>query len=210
MRVSAKVKEQTGKAIRRAAGRLFARQGFAATTTREIAAAAGIATGTLFNYYETKEALALELVADALEGDGEEASDDAASGASVAPTLEESLFVLIVRDLRALEGLRAVVGQVLEAGLSPFAAGAAAGARVRAAHLERVGAAMAARGMADPGPVAMHLYWTLYVGVLAFWAADASPKQEDTLSVVDQATRMFARSLAHEGGSGGSEQRSDT
>lgn len=193
MRVTAKAKQETDRAIRKAATKLFARQGFAATTTRQIAEAAGIAAGTLFNYYESKEALALELIADAL--DGEDAPAPPRAG-----TLEESLFSLIVRDLKALEGLRAAVGQVLEAGLSPFSADTSeAATRMRSAHLERAAAAMAAHGTRDPGPVSMHLYWTLYVGVLAFWAADGSPNQEDTLAVVDQATRMFAGSLARDG-----------
>lgn len=47
-------KAATRRAIREAAARLFAERGYADTTTREIAEAAGIATGTLFNYAPTK------------------------------------------------------------------------------------------------------------------------------------------------------------
>src|SRR5208337_5681438 len=43
--------------IKRAARKLFARKGFEATTTREIAAAADIGAGTLFLYAGTKEDL---------------------------------------------------------------------------------------------------------------------------------------------------------
>jgi hypothetical protein len=35
------------------------------------------------------------------------------------------------------------------------------------------------------------LYWTLYTGVLAFWSKDASPRQEDTLALLDQSLAMF-------------------
>ena len=35
------------------------------------------------------------------------------------------------------------------------------------------------------------MYWTLYTGVLAFWAGDKSPKQEDTLALLDQSLAMF-------------------
>jgi AcrR family transcriptional regulator len=45
--------------ITRAARTLFARKGFDATTTHEIAAKADIGTGTLFNYAKTKEDLLL-------------------------------------------------------------------------------------------------------------------------------------------------------
>jgi hypothetical protein len=36
------------------------------------------------------------------------------------------------------------------------------------------------------------MYWALYTGVLAIWAADKSPKQEDTLALLDQSLNMFA------------------
>ena len=52
-------KAKTRKAILRAALELFAEKGFYQTTTRAIARKAGIAEGTLFNYFETKEDLAL-------------------------------------------------------------------------------------------------------------------------------------------------------
>jgi len=38
----------------------------------------------------------------------------------------------------------------------------------------------------------MQLYWTLYLGVIAYWAADDSPNQEDTLALLDQSTKLFA------------------
>ena len=70
MRVSAATKVATRERILQAALRLFAAQGFEATTTRDIAQAAEIATGTLFNYFPTKDAvvacLAGEAAADAL------------------------------------------------------------------------------------------------------------------------------------------------
>jgi hypothetical protein len=39
---------------------------------------------------------------------------------------------------------------------------------------------------------ALQLYWTLYAGVLAFWATCPSPKQEDTLALIDDSLDMFA------------------
>jgi len=50
---------KTRAKITRAARTLFARKGFDATTTQEIAARADIGTGTLFNYAKTKEDLLL-------------------------------------------------------------------------------------------------------------------------------------------------------
>jgi len=52
-------KKKTKQAILAAALRLFAEKGFYHTSTRAISRKAGIAEGTLFNYFETKEDLAL-------------------------------------------------------------------------------------------------------------------------------------------------------
>jgi hypothetical protein len=40
--------------------------------------------------------------------------------------------------------------------------------------------------------VTLQLYWTLYLGVVAYWAADDSPHQEDTLALLDRSTKLFA------------------
>lgn len=54
-------KQQTLAAIVEAATKLFAEKGYEGTRTREIAEAAGIATGTLFNYAPTKSDVVLLL-----------------------------------------------------------------------------------------------------------------------------------------------------
>ena len=54
-------KEKTRRAILEAALGLFAQKGFYQTTTKAISRKARIAEGTLFNYFETKEDLALYL-----------------------------------------------------------------------------------------------------------------------------------------------------
>src|SRR5688572_32894420 len=100
VRVTAETKLQTDRAIRDAARRLFAGQGFEATSTREIAKEAGIAIGTLFNYYPTKEDLALDLIDEALEIG---LASYARRIETLAPaTLEEDLFALIAAGLRTL------------------------------------------------------------------------------------------------------------
>lgn len=195
MRVTARVKEATEKAIRAGARRLFVRRGLDGTSTREIAQAAGIAAGTLFNYFPSKEALAVSIAAEAFaagRGQGRRRLD--APGAARPASAEEDLFALIACDIRALEPIRGFVAEVLEAGFSPFAAGAvsADASAIRIERLEDAGAALARHGLegAATGP-AMHLYWALYLGVLSFWCRDASPKQEDTWALLDQSVRMF-------------------
>src|SRR4051794_260709 len=55
----AQTKAATQRKILKAALRLFQLRGFDATTTKQIARAAGIAEGTIFNYFRTKEEIAL-------------------------------------------------------------------------------------------------------------------------------------------------------
>jgi len=52
-------KQQTHDAIVAEAGRLFGEQGFQATTMEEIARAAGVSAGTLYNYFGTKNTVLL-------------------------------------------------------------------------------------------------------------------------------------------------------
>ena len=55
----ARKKARTRAEIQRAAFRLFGEQGYAATTTDQIADLADVSPGTLFRYFPTKEALVL-------------------------------------------------------------------------------------------------------------------------------------------------------
>jgi AcrR family transcriptional regulator len=52
---------ETQTRILRAARKLFARRGFDATTTRDLAQEAGVAEGTLFRHFENKKAILVEV-----------------------------------------------------------------------------------------------------------------------------------------------------
>src|SRR3954463_7907213 len=103
MRVTAETKIATRQQIVSAADELFREKGFAETTTRDIARAAGIASGTLFNYFATKEALLARLAADAV---GEACEDVSAKTGATSQTLEEDFFALTGAPLRNLKPLR--------------------------------------------------------------------------------------------------------
>ncbi|MGF1481555.1 MAG: TetR/AcrR family transcriptional regulator [Cyanophyceae cyanobacterium] len=53
--------EETRRRILKAALRLFARKGFDATTTRDLATAANVAEGTIFRHFNTKKAILVEV-----------------------------------------------------------------------------------------------------------------------------------------------------
>mgnify|MGYP000920406409 CR=1 FL=1 len=204
MRVTPQAKAQTEQAILEHARRLFTRKGLEATSTREIATAAGIAVGTLFNYHASKEALALAIAADAFAAGREEAQRRLeACGPN---SLEADLFTLIACDLRALQGIRPFVGELLDAGLAPFVGGSptADASPIRAHRLADAHAVLTRHGAGLGGtPALMHLYWSLYLGVLSFWAGDPSPNQEDTLALLDRSVRMFAGAVRPAPGASG-------
>ena len=200
MRVSAETKAATRETILRTARRLFAEKGYDATRTRDIAVAAGIAAGTLFNYFPTKEAVVACLAAEAV---GEALAESNGAAPSSARTLEEDLFDLVASGLRKLKPLRKHLPALLETALSPLAAGAGPhddATSLRVAHLEAVAARARRHGAEQLSATALQLYWTLYTGVLVFWANDRSPKQEDTLALLDESINMFVGWLREQPG----------
>jgi AcrR family transcriptional regulator len=192
MRITNDAKEATRRRILDTARRLFARDGFDAAATRDLAQQAGIAAGTLFNYFPTKEALVVALAAEALQS-----ARDAFDGGRRGESVEEDLFTLVATALRHLELLRGYLRPVLEGALSPLAGAATAGQgeSIRVEHLETVGQVLCRHGQGELSFVTAHLYWALLCGVLAFWVEDGSAHQEDTLAVLDQAVKMFVRAL---------------
>ena len=193
MRISTQAREQNRVRILACARELFLERGYGATTTRDLARAAGIASGTLFNYFPSKESLALELFRLALERGHQR-------WRSLEPrpkTLAEDLFALIAAELRELEELRAILADVLEQALSPLAHARqdTPAESVRVGELELIEELLCRHGAARSSSVSLHLYWTLWYGVLGFCAADSSPGQEETLAVLDHSMRLFADSV---------------
>jgi AcrR family transcriptional regulator len=194
MRITAEAKTATRQRILTVAAQLFQKQGWESATTRDIATGAGIANGTLFNYFPSKEAIAAALIEDALAGSYKEFSRRRTGQES----LEEDLFSLVWTGLKGLRKSRKFLAPAVEAIFSPLAqpSRAEAGASVRIRHLETVEQIMVDHGISRPLPaVVQQLYWTLHLGVFAYWAADDSPNQEDTLALLDRSLKLFAGSF---------------
>ena len=188
MRVTAEAKESTRRKILDAAQELFRTTGFEATTTRDIAKAAGIATGTLFNYFPTKEAIVTTLVVDSHARPTRHLVNEQHE------SLEEALFAQAAAGLRVLKPYRKYLTPVLDTALSPLAEARRddLSQSLRTDHLERVVELARQHGLdAALTPMALQMYWTLYLGMLSFWTNDKSPKQEDTLALLDQSLAMF-------------------
>lgn len=194
MRVTAETKSATRHQILDSAASLFARDGWQSATTRAIALEAGIATGTLFNYFSTKEAIAATLIAEALEQAGEAFR----AGRRPDDSLEADLFLLIWSGLRSLREFRNFLGPAAATIFSPLARQTAdsPGDAIRLGHLELMHSILISHGFPSDLPaVTMQLYWTLYMGVFAYWTADDSPGQEDSLALLDQSLKLFTAAL---------------
>lgn len=193
MRVTAKVKEQTEESILATARTLFVRTGVEGTSTRDIAKSAKIGVGTLFNYFPSKEDLALAIVAPVFEAGRIDALARIDRAAAAGSSLEADLFTLMASDLRALSELRQVVGELVDLCLGRFSGGPdERAAAIRVARVSEAERILERYGVtACTSTSVMHLYWSLYLGVLSFWARDESPNQEDTLALLDQGIRMF-------------------
>lgn len=230
MRVTEDTKIRTRKRLLQSARRLFASSGFEAATTRDISRACGIAAGTLFNYFPTKEALGLAIIQAAVE----EAEAEFVEKIRGDESLAELLFAHAAIGLRHMRTCRSYIMAVVEGTLSPLSddSGCPAAGAFRRRHMLMVRqfilrrppgaeplAVQGPRGVpgetanaaatwpgasksalpsseAEPSAVNLHLYWSLYVGVLAFWSCDESENQQDALALLDRCTRLFVASLS--------------
>lgn len=194
MRVNAETRAETRQRILDASRQLFSADGYDSATTRDIAAAAGIANGTLFNYFTSKETILAALIAEAL-GGLHSRFEHQAAGAS----LEEDLFAFVAAGLRKLKPWRKQLPALFGVTLNPLVRESDEEARtIRVSHLETVARLARVHGHSDLSALQTHLYWTLYVGVLMFWAADRSPRQEETLALLDESLSMFVNWLYRE------------
>lgn len=195
MRITKEAKKKTAQKILRAAEELLTKGGYRETTTRQIATAAGIAAGTLFNYFPSKESLAMSLLAEKLELGRE----DFARRRTGEETRSEDLFLLITSEIRQLRPFRSFVAPVLESTMSPFAKknSCPAGQDSRSAHLVTVRKIINDHGLSNiPEHISTTLYWSLYLGIMAFWTSDISRNQEETLALIDYSINIFTRTIS--------------
>jgi AcrR family transcriptional regulator len=195
MRITEQARQENRSRILARSEELFVTKGFEDCTTRDIAQAVGLATGTLFNYFPSKETLAMTMVSEALD----RGRDDFEQRRRGTETLSEELFLFIASGLRQLRPLRPFLGPVLERSLSPFPRRniCPQGEATRLAHMDSVREIMSRHGFTKaPDYVASTMYWSLYLGILAFWTNDYSPNQEASKSLVDYAAHMFVQVIS--------------
>ena len=198
MRITEEAKVENRARILEKSAEIFIAKGFEDCTTRDIAMAAGLAVGTLFNYFPSKETLAMTMVTEALN----RGAEDYQRRRTGQEELSEDLFLFVASGLRRLRPLRPFLGPVLERSLSPFPRKSVCqeGEAARLGHLAAMQEIIVRHGFTEaPDYVAVTIYWSLYLGILAFWTNDRSDNQEATQALIDYSIRNYVQVISGTG-----------
>src|SRR2546421_6318368 len=178
------------KRIVTAALSLFQTKGFDATTTRAIARKAGIAEGTVFNYFRTKEDIALHFF--------EQEVDQAIASVRDNPRLrraplEEQLFALLHSQLEFLAPYERFIGAAFIHALKPASPLGIFSHRAQELRHRYVGFVQELIDESLPkhrhSPLtflAPEVFWIYYLGALLYWLHDSSPGKQHTLAFLDR------------------------
>jgi AcrR family transcriptional regulator len=190
----ARNKEANKTRIVDAALELFQSKGFDATTTKEIAKRAGIAEGTVFNYFKTKHDIALHF----FEMEVDHAIDTVRGNARLkkAP-LEEKLFALVQSQFEFLAPYEKFIGSALVEALKPASALGPFSHKALALHHRYVGfvqelfeESLPKKTLVPVSWWAPDAFWIYYLGALLYWLHDSSPRKQNTLAFLDRSLKI--------------------
>src|SRR5881397_3918705 len=185
---------ESKKAIRerivKAALSLFQSKGFDSTTTKAIARKAGIAEGTVFNYFKSKDDIALHFF--------EQEVDQAIASVRENPRLrkaplEEKLFALVHSQLEFLAPYEKFIGAAFIHALRPASPLGIFSHRAQELRHRYVGFVQELLDESLPkqrhSPLAFlapEVFWIYYLGALLYWLHDSSPGKQNTLAFLDR------------------------
>jgi AcrR family transcriptional regulator len=187
-------KEKTKRAILRAALDLFAQKGFYHTTTKAISRKAKIAEGTLFNYFETKEDLALYFFEQELAGVIQWHDQDAHTRKAPLP---EKLFAIVHHLLERLAPYEEFIGAVYLRALQPSSKLSPLALESQEQNLRylrfvrQLLAEGAQQGEIPPvGDFGAYAFGLFHMAVITYWLQDRSPGKEQTLALLDRCLKL--------------------
>jgi AcrR family transcriptional regulator len=192
-------KEQTKEQILSAALQLFREKGLEGTTTKEISKRAGIAEGTLFNYFKTKEDLALYFF--------QKETDELIQWFRTERRLQkaalpEKLFAIIHRQLEYIEPYEEFIGAVFCRALQPASALSPLSFESQEFRLkylrfirEILKDAEKKGGIPPVGDLGAYAFGLFYLGIVAHWLQDRSRGKQKTLALLDRALSLGTRVL---------------
>jgi AcrR family transcriptional regulator len=192
-------KEQTKERILKAALELFGNKGFYQTTTKEISQKAKIAEGTLFNYFKSKEDLALYFFENEIQDCIDWYYRD--NYIQRAP-LAEKLFGITQRSLDRLAPYEEFIGAVYLRALQPksklhLLSLDAQALRVKELKFIRdiLVEAEENREIPPVGDLGAYAVGLIYIGILTYWLNDKSEGKENTMAFLDRSLETAHRFL---------------
>jgi AcrR family transcriptional regulator len=179
--------EETRARILAAALQVFRERGFEAATMREIAAAAQMAVGAAYYYFDSKDALVMAFY----EQSQSEMAPVLDALLASSRTLEQRLRGIIEQKLDYFAPNRMLVGALTAHidpahPLSPFSAGTAP---IRDRDIAFFARAVDDSQMRLPrsiSPYLPRLLWLYQMGIVLFWVYDRSPNQARTQLLLDK------------------------
>ena len=184
-------------AIATAALTLFRERGFDAVTMREVAAAAGVATGAAYYYFPSKESLVLDYY-DGVQNRHRAAVVAALKDDSVT-TLEFRLRAVLQTKLDLVSPDRRLLGALFRYVAEPTHPLSIFGEATRKTRDHAVATfALAIQGENLPSPLdtlAPRAAWLTHLGLLLYLVADTSPEQCRTRRLADRAACLLATAL---------------
>ena len=196
-------KEKTKQAILEAALKLFAEKGFYQTTTKAISRKAGIAEGTLFNYFPTKEDLALYFFEQELDAVIEWYKHDSRIRRAA---LHEKLFAIIQQSLDRLSPYEEFLGAVYLRSLTPTSKLSPWNLQSQERHVRylRFIRDILAEAETDEeipcfGDFGAYAFGLFHMAMITHWLQDRSRGKEQTLALLDRCLKLAAHFLRNKG-----------
>jgi len=196
-------KAKTKQAILAAALALFAEKGFYRATTKEVSRQAGVAEGTLFNYFKTKEDLALYF----FEQEQAEIIRWYAGDRRVqrAP-LVEKLFAIIQHLLDRLTPYEEFIGAVYLRALAPASKLRPWSLQSQAQNLRYLKFIRGILAEAETdgdiprvGDFGAYAFGLFHLAIITYWLQDRSRGKEQTLALLDRCLKVGSHLLKQGG-----------
>ena len=187
-------KERTKREILRAALELFSRRGFFRTTTKQISEKARIAEGTLFNYFKTKEDLALYFFEQELGGliewyHRQHELQEAA--------LPEKLFAIIHHHLERISPYEEFIGAVYLRALQPVSRLNLLSLETQELNLrylrfiQQILKDTEEKGeIPEIGDFGAYAFGVFHLAIITYWLQDGSRGKENTLALLDRSLKF--------------------
>jgi AcrR family transcriptional regulator len=196
-------RERNKKAILKAALGLFSTRGFYNTTTRQISRKAGIAEGTLFNYFRTKEDLALYFFEHEIETLIDWYTREKRLRRAGLP---EKLFAIIHHHLEWIAPYEEFIGAVYLRALQPVSKLNPLSLDTQQLSLrylrfirDILAEAASRKEIPNVGDIGAYVFALFHMAIITYWLHDISPNKENTLALLDRSLKI-ATNVLRKGG----------